>query len=116
MVPVSKFLRRWGAVLIFLVMWLASMGFHYHYARVAAHEEAEQHHVVYTESEFRHAWFRDIFENHQSEYAQLFFQGLLVVGFAHALFRKSVEDLEEIKDTQKRMLKMWADACEVRDG
>ena len=92
-----KHLRRWGAVYIFFAMWMGTGAAHYHYMHEKTKHEAEQHGQAFSEEEFKNEWLSDSFENHQSEYAQLFFQSLLVIGFAHVVFKKEVEDVEEIK-------------------
>lgn len=92
----KRTLQRYAFLGIFFVMWMI-MGFlHYTNGRDAAIHEARSHHEKYVEDEFRTEWFRDTFENHQSEYAQLFFQGLILVALADKLAKKGEEKLDEV--------------------
>lgn len=56
----------------------------------------------YDESQFRTEFWRDAFENHQSEYAQLFFQGLVLVALVNVLAKRESEntkdDVREVLD------------------
>lgn len=90
--PVSKHLKRWGVVYIFLVMWLGSMVVHYNELAAKSQNEAAEHSQEWSHSDFVTEFLSDTFENHQSEYAQLFFQTLLVVGYASVIFKKEKED------------------------
>jgi hypothetical protein len=89
--------RRWGVVYIFFIMWMATGVVHYHYLGEKLKAEAEEQGFIYHEPDRKTEWLSDTFENHQSEYAQLFFQTLLVVGFAKVLFQKETEDRERIE-------------------
>lgn len=78
-------LRRWGVVYLLFVLFLASW----------AGQLVAQLPKVAEEgwSEFWAATF----ENWQSEWLQLTMQALVVVGYAHVLFRKSTEDSERMQ-------------------
>lgn len=94
---VRQYLRRWGALLILLGLWASSWIGHYHFERIDAKHDAEDHKVEYVEDDFRAEWWAGTFENLQSEWAQLFVQGALIVGAARIMFRKSVEDMDEVQ-------------------
>jgi hypothetical protein len=78
-------------------MWVATMGLHFKYMHEKVELEAAAHQQPFSESEFRTEWLSDTFENHQSEYAQLFFQSLFVVAMASVWFRKQQEELARIE-------------------
>lgn len=87
--------RKYGAIVIFLIMWLGSMAAHYHYMEIKTKEEAQTHQQEWTREDFHNEWLSDTFENHQSEYAQLFFQTLLVIGLGSYLMQKQEEDIKK---------------------
>lgn len=91
----KRFFNFYGAILIFLLMWLGTMSAHYYYMEKKTQHEAEEHGQVWNREDFHDEWLSDTFENHQSEYAQLFFQTLLVVGLGNYLMKKQEADIRE---------------------
>ncbi len=90
-------LRRFGAVLIFFLLWVGMGAAHYHFLQKKVENEAAAHNQPYSEKEFKTEWLADSFENHQSEYAQLFFQTLFIIALARWFMYKEEEDADEIK-------------------
>lgn len=100
----SRHLRRWGAVYILAVLWLGS-SLLFGMAEVAAQtQEAMQHGQGFQWSEFWPAYWSAYFENLQSEWLQLVFQAVLLLGAKHIMFRVEAEDLERIEAKLDRLL------------
>lgn len=89
--------RRWGAVWILLVLAVTSSIGHAILEVANAAQEAQWHGQLYESSRGWESWGRAALENLQSEWWQLLIQAVLVVGFASVLFRRSLEDLYELK-------------------
>lgn len=101
-----RFLMWYGAVLIFLLMWIGSSIVFWHYDRQHEMDEAQKFCELqgqpasecFEESDFRTRYWAEYFENHQSEYAQLFFQALLLGALGSYLFKKEKDDLLRIEE------------------
>ncbi len=93
----TRFFRRWGALVILAVLWLGSwMAFAYYEARVVQHQ-ADDHGQAYDPQEASDEFWSGTFENLQSEWVQLLVQGGLFVGGARYVFRKQKEDTDRIE-------------------
>ena len=100
-----RFLRWYAALFIFFAMWIACSVAFWHYDRQHEMNEARQFCELqgetvsecFEESEFRTRFWAEFFENHQSEYAQLFFQALLLGALGTYLFKKEKDDLLRIE-------------------
>lgn len=88
----DTFLRRWAAVIILLVFFMASWGGQFVMQLQSEKQLAEQYSKEFQMSEFWPEFWSSTFENWQSEWLQLAFQALLVVGFAEVIFRKGEEE------------------------
>lgn len=88
-----KHFRRWGAVYILVVLFCGSwLG-----QALAMMPEIESE-----------GWIRfwaSTFENWQSEWLQLIFQAILLLGAKHWLFRVDAEDMERIENKLDKLLK-----------
>jgi|SRR5687767_3616022 len=101
-----RFLKWYSALFIFLVMWIGSSLLFWHFDRQHELNEAEQFCELqqqpvsecFEEREFRTRYWAEYFENHQSEYAQLFFQALLLGALGTYLFKKEKDDLLRIEE------------------
>jgi hypothetical protein len=89
---VSRHLRRWGAVYILAALWLGSSALYFWAELFAQIHEAHEHGQAMEWPQFWAAFWSGYFENLQSEWAQLAVQAVLIVGFAHVVFRKGEED------------------------
>jgi hypothetical protein len=77
---VSRHLRRWGAAYVLLALFLGSwFGQLVTQVRVEQNEAAE-HGETFVWSDFWYQFFASTFENWQSEFLQLFVQGVLLLG------------------------------------
>lgn len=91
---VMKHVRRWGAVYILVLMWSFSW--------------AMQAWTMQPEIE-KEGWTRfwaATFENLQSEWLQLVFQAILLLGAKHWLFQADARDLERIEGKIDRVLEI----------
>lgn len=89
--------RRWGAVYILLLLWVVSSLLFGLAETVVQTNEARQHGQAFEWSEFWPSFWSGYFENLQSEWAQLIFQAILLLGAKHWLFQVDAEDLERIE-------------------
>ena len=100
-----RLLHWYAAIIIFFVMWAVSTVLFWHFDRQHEMNEAQQFcelqqqpaSACFEESEFRTRFWAENFENHQSEYAQLFFQALLLGALGSYLFKKEKDDLLRIE-------------------
>src|SRR5687768_14589553 len=100
-----RLLHWYAAIIIFFVMWAVSTVLFWHFDRQHEMNEAQQFCELqqrppsecFEESEFRTRFWAENFENHQSEYAQLFFQALLLGALGSYLFKKEKDDLLRIE-------------------
>ena len=99
-----KFFRWYGVLVIFAVMWLGTSMVYWSQLRDQAVHEAQEHGQEFKEDEFRTEFWAGFFENHQSEYAQLFFQGLFIGAMGVVLFKKEKEDILRIEQKLDRLL------------
>jgi hypothetical protein len=93
----KRFITWYGVLVIFLAMWLGTSFVYWNQLRDQAVHEAQQHQQPFDESEFRTEYWAGYFENHQSEYAQLFFQALLIGALGTYIFKKEKEELIRIE-------------------
>lgn len=79
-----RHLQRWGAAYIMGLLFLGSW----------AGQFVTQ---VQMEHESLSAFFASTFENWQSEWLQLTFQAVILLGMKHLLFKADAEDIEEVQ-------------------
>lgn len=84
-----RHLRRWGAVYILLVLFIGS------FLGQAA---------IMIPTEGTDAFWSEVLANHQSEWLQLVFQAILLLGAKHWLFQVDAEDLERIEAKVDKLL------------
>jgi hypothetical protein len=90
-------IRRWGAVYILLLLFVGSWAGQF-VTQLAEFTSAQQQHgQPFQWGEYLHNFFASTFENWQSEWLQLIFQAILLLGAKHWLFRVDAEDLERIE-------------------
>jgi hypothetical protein len=93
----SRHLRRWGAVwllvLLFLGSWTGQFFTQLHRFRTEQQTQGEP----FTWGEFVHEFLASSFENWQSEWLQLVFQAILLLGAKHWIFQADAEDLERLE-------------------
>jgi hypothetical protein len=90
-------LRRWGAVYILILLFAGSWAGQF-VTQLAEFTSTQQAHGQPFEwREYWHEFFASTFENWQSEWLQLIFQAILLLGAKHWLFKVDAEDLERIE-------------------
>ena len=97
-------MSRYGAAMLMLGLGIFSLGLHLAFGWSAFQDDAERQQTSAAFGAYLVAWGRDVFENLQSEFIQLFFQFLLLAGFFRALgIRAYEEDVEEVKQRLDRV-------------
>ena len=92
-----KHIRRWGAVYLLLLLFIGSwLGQFFTQLTQFRNEQAAQG-LPFTWSQYWPSFIASTLENWQSEWLQLVFQALLLLGAKHLLFRVDVEDEERIE-------------------
>lgn len=93
----ASHLRRWGAVYLMVALFLGSWVAQFFTQMVEAGNEAAQHGEPFLMSDFLPRFFSSTFENWQSEWLQLAFQAVVLLGLKHVLFKKDAEDMEQVQ-------------------
>jgi hypothetical protein len=90
-------LRRWGAVYVLLVLFVGSWLGQFVTQLQEFRSEQQEHREPFVWGDFWNAFFASTFENWQSEWLQLIFQAILLLGAKHWLFKVDAEDMERIE-------------------
>jgi hypothetical protein len=90
-------IRRWGAVYILLLLFAGSWAGQFVTQLADFTSTQQQHGQPFRWNEYLHAFFAGTFENWQSEWLQLIFQAILLLGAKHWLFKVDAEDIERIE-------------------
>jgi len=92
-----RHVRRWGAVyvlgLLFAGSWLGQFVMQLSEFR----SEQADHGVSFAWADYWPQFLSSTFENWQSEWLQLIFQAILLLGAKHWLFRVDAEDMERLE-------------------
>lgn len=90
-------IRRWGAVYLLLVLFVGSWAGQFVMQLAEFTSTQQAHGQPFAWPEFRHEFLASTFENWQSEWLQLVFQAILLLGAKHWIFRVDAQDLERIE-------------------
>ncbi|ADD42451.1 DUF6766 family protein [Stackebrandtia nassauensis] len=90
-------LRRWGAVYVLVILFAGSWVGQFLAQLSEFTSEQRQHGVAFSWGDFASTFMASTFENWQSEWLQLVFQAILLLGAKHLIFRADSEDLERIE-------------------
>lgn len=90
-------LRRWGAVYVLLLLFMGSWLGQFFTQLVEFRSEEQAHGQSFSWSDYLAAFFSSTFENWQSEWFQLVFQAILLLGAKHLIFQADAEDLERLE-------------------
>jgi len=90
-------LRRWGAAYLLLALFVASWIGQFVAQIIEFGDEARQHGEPFLMNEFWPSFLSSTFENWQSEWLQLVFQAVLLLGAKHLIFRVDAEDIERLE-------------------
>ena len=93
----KKHFLWFGGAYLLLAMALVSTVLFWHFHREVKISEAEEHKQPFVEEDFRESFWDGFYENHQSEYFQLFFQFLIMGAGAAYLARSHDHDMKRIE-------------------
>ncbi|GAA4875062.1 hypothetical protein GCM10023222_33920 [Saccharopolyspora cebuensis] len=91
-------MRRWGAVYVLVVLFVGSWIGQFFTSMAEFADTQAQHGQPFEWGAFLYQFFSATFENWQSEWLQVVFQAMLLMGAKHWLFQVDSEDLERIED------------------
>ncbi|HVM08597.1 MAG TPA: DUF6766 family protein [Acidimicrobiales bacterium] len=89
--------KRWGAAYLMFGLFLASWAAQFFTQMAQVSNEAQQHGQQFSMTDFLPQFFSSTFENWQSEWLQLAFQAVVLLGMKHILFKADAEDMEEVQ-------------------
>jgi hypothetical protein len=89
--------RRWGAVYLLAVLFVGSWLGQFFSQLTEFRSEQQDHGQAFAWADYWPAFFASTFENWQSEWLQLVFQGILLLGAKHIIFRVDAEDMERLE-------------------
>jgi hypothetical protein len=89
--------RRWGAVYVLLLLFVGSWFGQFFFQLSEFRSAQAAHGQPFVWSEYWSAFFASTLENWQSEWLQLVFQAILLLGAKHWLFKVDAEDMERLE-------------------
>jgi hypothetical protein len=99
-----RLMKKYSAALFMLGLAVLCLAIHFIFGWQAFEDDAAEHQSQAIWSEYLVSWVRDVFENLQSEFIQLFFQFLLLAGaFQFMKVKAYEEDQEELKQRLSRI-------------
>ena len=90
-------IRRWGAVYVLLLLFVGSWLGQFFTQLADFRNEQAAHGQEFAWSQFWPAFLSSTFENWQSEWLQLIFQAILLLGAKHWIFQVDAEDMERLE-------------------
>ncbi len=90
-------LRKWGAVYLLLLLFLGSWVGHFFTELAEFRSDQSAHHEPFLWADYLTSFAASTLENWQSEWLQLVFQAILLIGAKHLIFRVDGEDLERLE-------------------
>ncbi len=90
-------LRRWGAVYLLALLFLGSWIGQFFTQLSEFRTDQAEHQQPFAWADYLVNFFASTFENWQSEWLQLVFQAVLLLGAKHIIFRVDAEDLERLE-------------------
>lgn len=90
-------LRKWGAVYLLLLLFLGSWIGHFFAELSQFRTDQSAHDQPFVWGEYLTAFLASTLENWQSEWLQLVFQAVLLLGAKHLIFRVDAEDMERLE-------------------
>ena len=89
--------RRWGAVYLLAVLFMGSWLGQFFTQLSEFRSDQQDHGQSFVWMDYLTNFFASTFENWQSEWLQLVFQAILLLGAKHVIFRVDAEDLERLE-------------------
>ncbi|WP_236581712.1 DUF6766 family protein [Rhodococcus sp. T7] len=96
-VVVVRHVRRWGAVYVLVVLFLGSWLAQFVTQMISFRNEQQSHGQSFSWTDYWPEFLAATFENWQSEWLQLVFQAILLMGARHWIFKVEAEDMERIE-------------------
>jgi hypothetical protein len=93
----NSHIRRWGAVYLLALLFLGSWLGQFFTQLTEFRSQQEEHGQTFAWADYWPTFFASTFENWQSEWLQLVFQGILLLGAKHIIFRVDAEDMERLE-------------------
>lgn len=93
----NKPLRRWGAVYVLIILFLGSWVGQFFMQLSEFSSVQAQHGQPFSWAEYWPNFLASTFENWQSEWLQLVFQAILLLGAKHLIFKVDAEDMERLE-------------------
>jgi hypothetical protein len=90
-------LRRWGAVYVLLALFIGSWAGQFFTELSEFRSDQSAHGQPFVWADYLMTFFSSTFENWQSEWLQLVFQAILLLGAKHLIFRVDAEDMERLE-------------------
>lgn len=90
-------LRRWGAVYLLVLLFLGSWTGQFFTELASFRSEQHSRDDPFVWSDFLMTFGQSTLENWQSEWLQLVFQAILLLGAKHLIFRVDAEDMERLE-------------------
>lgn len=92
-----RHIRRWGAVWLLVLLFAGSWLGHFLTQLARFRSEQQAHGEPFAWADYLVDFWASTFENWQSEWLQLVFQAILLLGAKHWLFRVDAEDMERLE-------------------
>jgi hypothetical protein len=105
----NSHLRRWGAVYLLALLFLGSWIGHFFTQLSEFRTDQAEHQQAFTWADYLVNFFASTFENWQSEWLQLVFQAILLLGAKHIIFRVDAEDMERLEAKVDRICHQLAE-------
>jgi hypothetical protein len=97
-------MKKHSAALFMLALAIVCLAIHFVFGWQAFQNEAVEHNTSAAWSEYLTQWVRDVFENLQSEFLQLFFQFLILASAFKFMGVEAYEqDVEDVKQQLTRI-------------
>lgn len=90
-------LQQWGAAYVMIFLFLASWAGQFIAQLIEVGNDARAHGQTFSMSEFWPHFLQSTFENWQSEWLQLAFQAVVLLGMKHVMFKADAADTEELQ-------------------
>lgn len=90
-------LRRWGAVYVLLLLFIGSWAGQFFAQLAEFRSDQSAHGQPFVWGDYLTSFLASTFENWQSEWLQLVFQAVLLLGAKHLIFRVDAEDMERLE-------------------
>ncbi|WGX95818.1 DUF6766 family protein [Nocardioides sp. L-11A] len=94
---IAEHVRRWGAVYLLLLLFVGSWAGQFLTQLAEFRSDQQLHGEPFVWSDYLVDFFASTFENWQSEWLQLIFQAILLLGAKHWIFRVDAEDMERLE-------------------